>query len=188
LALLAAACYFPVRFDAEIEITRAGFYDMVFDGYLADVELFDDLKRNRIKPDGERARVATIDVDLARDGAVKERRYMGKGLFRVKWQRKGDLLGHKMVTFIRRNETMLSLKYVRDTGLITMEGTIIAEDRANQLAAIGLGMQGQLRVRTDARVVEQNAKRVDRSGAMPVYVWEIEGLAGPVPKLVVQVR
>ena len=34
-------CYLPVRFDAEVEISRHGNYKMFFDGYIARIELFD---------------------------------------------------------------------------------------------------------------------------------------------------
>lgn len=65
-----------------------------------------------------------------------------------------------MITFFRRNENMLIVKYVENTRLITVQVTPIAKGSARRLADIGLGMQGQFRVKTDARVVGHNAGRV----------------------------
>ena len=188
LILLLAGCYFPVRFDAEIEITRAGFYDLTFQGYVADVQLFDKLARRDITPTEQAAWVDKVDNDLKRDINVVDFAYMNKGLFRLGWKRKGDLLKEKMITFLRRNEPMLTVRYVNTTGRITMEGTIVASTRAEQLTALGLTMDGQLRVRTDGRVVEQNATRVTRADGMATYVWDIKGLSGKTPKLIVDLR
>jgi hypothetical protein len=188
LVLLLAGCYFPVRFDAEIEITRAGFYNLTFQGYVADVQLFDKLARRDITPAEEAAWVMKVENDIKRDVNVNDLAYMNRGLFRLGWKRSGDLLKEKMITFLRRNEPMLSVRYVSTTGRITVEGTIIASNRAEQLRAIGLTMDGQLRVRTDGRVAEHNATRTERAGGMAVYVWDIKGLTGKAPKLIVDLR
>ena len=49
-------CYMPIRFDAEIEIRRNGFYDFKFDGYLASVDLYKGLKEGTISPEEEKKR------------------------------------------------------------------------------------------------------------------------------------
>ena len=41
-------CYMPIRFDAEIAIHRTGHYEMLFDGYLAKVELYKYMKERKI--------------------------------------------------------------------------------------------------------------------------------------------
>lgn len=46
-----AGCYLPIRFDAEIEITRNGYYEIFFDGYVTEVTLFDALRRRALSPD-----------------------------------------------------------------------------------------------------------------------------------------
>ena len=50
LVAVLIGCYMPIRFDAEIEITRGGYYDFKFDGYMAKVELFKGLKEGKINP------------------------------------------------------------------------------------------------------------------------------------------
>ena len=37
LVAVLMGCYIPIRFDAEIEITRGGYYDFKFDGYMTSV-------------------------------------------------------------------------------------------------------------------------------------------------------
>ena len=48
--------------------------------------------------------MATIVNDFKRDKAVKEIKYFKQARFKVNWQKKGDLMRARMVTFLRRNE------------------------------------------------------------------------------------
>ena len=43
-------------------------------------------------------------------------------------------------------------------------------------------MQGQLRVKTDLRVVDHNATTVIKRKT-PIYVWDIKSLLDPSPKI-----
>lgn len=189
VALALSACYLPIKFDAEIEINRAGFYTMIFDGYVAQLELYRDLKDRKITPDEEVAKAQVIKTDFTRDSSVTEFGYYGNGLFKVHWEKKGDLLRHRMVTFLRRNEAMLSLKYVRDTKLITLSGRSMTQTQRRHILDSGLNMMGQLRVILDtkAKVVEHNADEVLPMKSRPgktIYVWRIENIMKPTPRLV----
>ena len=183
-------CYLPVRFDAEIEITRAGYYDVIFDGYLVSVPLYQGLREAKISPLEENGKVDAIRRDLIRDSAVKEFKYFKQGYFKVNWRRKGDLLRTKMVTFLRRNATILILKYVKTTGLITVQTAPIAKANARRLRESGLDTQGQLRVKTDARVVDHNAGRMvdGPQRGQKIYVWDVKSLLDPPPKIVLAPR
>lgn len=182
LTALLAGCYLPIRFDAEIEITRTGYYSAIFDGYLVSVPLFRSLRDGSTSPIEENEKVANIVNDFKRDKAVKEVKYFKQGRFKVNWQKKGDLLRARMVTFLRRNALIFLLKYVKTTGLITVQANPIGKENAQRLVDGGLNMQGQLRVKTDLRVVNHNATRVVQR-EMPIYVWDIKSLLEPPPKI-----
>ena len=55
-----SGCYLPIRFDAEIEITRNGYYEIFFDGYVTEVTLFDALRRRALSPDEEQERADNV--------------------------------------------------------------------------------------------------------------------------------
>ncbi len=187
VALLAVAlggCYLPVRFDTEIEISRSGYYSIIFDGYLAEVTLYDGLRKGEIDKEQEAAKVEILRTDFTRDSSVKEFKYFKQGHFKVHWEKSGDLLKSKMVTFFRRNENMISLKWLKSAGTITVEGKYLRRSDKDQLVAMGLGMQGQVRVITDAKVTQHNATRVVGSGKK-TYVWDIKTISDPVPKLII---
>jgi hypothetical protein len=95
-----------------------------------------------------------------------------------------------MITFFRRNENMLIVKYVKNTRLITVQVTPIAKENARRLADIGLGMQSQFRVKTDARVVGHNAGRVVDAEAQKqkIYVWDIVDITATAPNITIALR
>lgn len=189
LAVVLGGCYMPVRFDAEIELTRGGYYELIFDGYMADVGLYEGINKGTISPAEERIKAERIKTDVTRDKSVKEFAYIEQGHFKVNWRKSGDLIRARMVTFLRRNEKFLSIKYIKKTGLISMEGVAVASKNAKKLLAIGLNSQGQIRVKTDAKVISHNATKVrDKDKAKKIYVWQIKSILDPVPRLTISLR
>jgi len=192
LVLLLSGCYMPIRFDSEIDISRTGYYDFIFDGYLAKVELYQDLQDKKISRDEELIQVSQIKDDFARDSAASEFKYYEKGHFHIKYARSGDLLQAKTMTFFRRNEYILGLSYNKNTGQIAMLGKSLKRDIKDRLRAAGLDSSGELRVFTDARVVSHNATTVkpfDSKGPnYKLYTWKIPNLLAPTPVLKIQIH
>lgn len=189
VALLLGSCYLPVKFDAEIEIDRAGYYSMIFDGYLAQIPLYEDLVAKKITANEEAERVAVLKRDFTRDSAVTEFEYFKQGIFKVHWEKRGDLLTGRMVTFARRNEAMLTLKYVKTTRMITVSAGGMSQAQRQQVLERGLNVTGEMRVITDATVVSSNATFSqpvpDRPG-WTMYVWRIENALSPSPLMEIQ--
>ncbi len=187
-----SGCYMPIRFDAEIDINRSGYYTFIFDGYLAKVQLYQDLQEGKIGRDEELEQVALIKADFERDSAVSGFQYYEKGHFRVKYERSGDLLKAKTMTFFRRNEYILGISYNSDTGQISMLGKSLSRDVKNRLRAAGLDTSGELRVFTDANVVSHNATTVkpfpSKGPDYMMYTWKIPNLLAPTPALKIQAR
>lgn len=183
-----SGCYLPILFDAEIDISRRGFYKIQFDGYLAEVNLYDDLQKKKVTKAAEQDRVKDILADFQRDRAVKEVKYFGQGRFRVVWQREGDILADRMVTFFRRNEAMLTISYVKETGLITFRGASISKANKTRLKDMGLDMQGEFRIRTSAQVRYHNAHDVRDDGNEKVYVWRIATIDERAPMMEIPLR
>ena len=186
------SCYLPIFFDAEIELTRAGYFKMTFDGYLSKVELHDKLRKNELTPAEEQAAVETVRTDFTRDTSTKAFQYMKKGRFRVNWTREGDLTKVKTVTFFRRNENMLGISYNSQTGLIAISGRSMQRSTRKRLEEIGLAMRGEIRVMTDASVVRHNATTVKRGNSLgpnfKTYTWKIANLYAPTPSMSIALR
>ena len=189
LAVSVSACYVPVNFDANVTINRKGQFEMAYDGKVVWAPLYEKLRRGKLTRTEEREAVATIETDLARDSSFSEIKYDRHGYFRVRWEKSGDLLRSKMISFIRRNERLLSLKYVSTSGQITLNGTSVSRSRAQQLIDKGLGIAGALTVRTDAKVVDHNAHSVTEDQfRWRTYSWRVRSPFDPSPRLVITMR
>lgn len=187
-----SGCYMPVRFDAEMEVTRAGYYSIIFDGYLAKVPFYDDIRQRKITREEEKEKVEVYRKDLTRDSAMSQVNYIKQGIYHAHWEKEGDILRDKFITFIRRNENMMSLRYVKKDGTVILAGATIGKEQKEQLAGIGLDMQGELRLITDAKVLGHNASVVkDWPSTGPrfkMYVWPMANLFAPSPNLVIKLH
>ncbi|MDH5489280.1 MAG: hypothetical protein OEX17_05055 [Rhodospirillaceae bacterium] len=189
--LVLSSCYLPQRFDAEIEVDAAGYYSMIFDGYIADVGLYQSLQSGDLNEEQEAEKVAILEGDLSRDSSVQSLEYFKLGHFRIKWERKGDLIKSKTVTFLRRNESMLSLKYVSDAGLIEMMGRSIRQSDREKIAQMGLGMQGEIRLKTPLLVVDHNATEVKQDKndeTSQWYIWRIANIFQSTPRILLKIE
>ncbi len=186
-AAVLGSCYLPARFDAEVEVDKAGYYSLKFDGYMADIDLFRGLKEGKISPAEEEKKIAVIERDFTRDANTKAFQYYREGHFRVKWERAGDLLAAKTVTFLRRNELILQLKYVENSGYIVLEGKSLKKENRQRIQAMGLGMEGQIRVKTDMPIKSHNANIEKKDPKDPRFkwlAWDIESIMSPRPRAV----
>lgn len=190
--LLLTGCYMPIRFDAEIDITRGGYYEFFFDGYLAKVQLYQGLKDGEISREKEEEQVEIIRTDFTRDSATQSFEYFKQGHFRVNYQRSGDLLKTKTMTFFRRNEYILGLSYNSETGQIAMLGKSLKRDVKERLRASGLDSSGELRLFTDGVVTSHNATSVkpfpSKGPGYKLYTWKIQNLLAPTPALKIRLR
>ena len=188
LTAIQGACSMPIRFDAEIEITRGGYYDFKFDGYLAKVELFKGLKEGKIGPEEEKQQIQVINTDFSRDSGFKEFKYIKMGHFKIYWERSGDLLKAKSVTFISASEYILGLRYNSKTRRIAMSGKSLKVGTKKRLDKLGLGWRGQIRVFTDAKVITHNATLVKdnkrKGGKFKTYIWDLKNIFAPTPSLI----
>lgn len=178
-----SSCYLPGSFDAEIELSRTGLYKMTFDGYIVDVQLFDDLRQNKLTPKEQEEKIANVIADFKRDGDTKEVSYFGQVAFKVVWHTNGDITRNKQVTFFRRNENMLSILYDEKEGTITLAGKYIKKQDAERILQMGLNVQGVLRVKTDARIIAHNATRVTKDGLTTIYGFRINSITDPSPRM-----
>jgi hypothetical protein len=183
------SCYIPASFDAEIEISRTGYYNVVFEGYMVESNLFTKVVKDMINPKEEAERVERLKRDLTRDSSTKLFEYFKKGHFRIKWEKEGDILKTKTLTFLRRNENILSISYVKKRALVSIAGTSISKTNAQRMVDMGLGLQGSLKVTTDAKVLSHNATKVkDGEGRKKIYTWVLKSPFDPSPKLSFNLR
>lgn len=187
VALVVSSCYLPARFDTEIELDRAGYYDIKFEGYLADVGLFRGLRDGTISPAQEAEKIGVIERDFARDADTKAFEYFREGHFKLKWERAGDLIESRTVTFIRRNEQIFQVKYMEKSGHVVFEGKSITKENRQRILDMGLDMKGQIRIKTDMPIKSDNATSKKKDPLNPRFtwlVWDVANVMSPFPRAV----
>ncbi len=191
-----SSCYLPNDFVTEIRINRYGDYAMTYVGNLVYAPLYEDALANRLTPAEMREKVDVLMRDLQRDttydrtGRTPSRplfteiEHQGSGRFKVRYEREGSLDASALVTFIRRNNNILSL-HSRE-GAITIRANALSATDSQRVMALGLSMKGEMRVVTDAQVLEHNANTVRNYAGYLVYIWTIDNVLAPAPKIVLK--
>lgn len=185
LSLLAlSSCYIPDKFRSELRLSRFGDYALSYEGELIYAPILHDYAQGKITPENEQQRNDNIYRDLIRDTAFKAVEHSGKGRFKVRYERVGRLGKVQLSAIIRRDARLLALKSTEDGGIFVDANGIRPAD-AQRMAELGIGIEGEFRVTTDAKVLKHNATEVRPFGQYNVYVWKIENPLSPSPFMAV---
>lgn len=180
-----AACYLPNKFMSEIRLSRQGAYGLYYKGELTWAPLYREIRQGKLTPEEAAAKITEIDKDLRRDSHFKSIASTGEGHFDVEYEREGQLGPSGEVTFVRRNAIILMIKATPD-GLITVNGQSLKPSDAQTTTNLGLDIQGEFRIVTDALVKEHNATMVKPFNGYKVYIWTIQNAFSPSPHFVMQ--
>lgn len=196
LLMLLSSCYLPNDFKSEIRISRHGDYAMSYVGDLIYAPLYQDIKENKLSSEQIAEKVAVLIRDLQRDKTYDptgrqvprplftEIEHRGNGRFHVRYEREGSVDDKALVTFVRRNNNILSIR--SGDGVIVIRANALSSSDSRQLMALGLDMKGEFRVVTDGEVIEHNANTVRPYAGHRVYIWEIDNVLAPAPRLVMK--
>ena len=192
MVIVLSGCYLPLRFDTEIEISREGYYSFIFDGYIVKVPFYDALRKGGMSPTEEGEQIALYKRDLENDPAMSNVAYLRQGIYQVHWEREGDLIRDKFVTFIRRNENMLSIRYVKEDYTIRLAGKGLATNQKQQVIDMGLDTVGEIRIITNGKVISHNAGSEhpwpDKGPGYTMYTWPVPTIFAPSPQFVMSLR
>jgi hypothetical protein len=180
--MLLSSCYIPDKFRSELRLSRYGDYALSYDGDLLYVPILHEYAEGKIKPEDVATREENIRRDLDRDIAFRSIVPKGKGRFGVHYERTGRLDKVQLVALIRRDARLIAMRSLENGGIVIAANAVKPTD-ARTMAEMGLGMEGEFRITTDANVVQHNATEVRKFGAFNVYVWKIENALSPMPHL-----
>ena len=186
IAIVLSGCYLPSDFTADLRITPDGNYNFQYTGQLTYLPLREKLAQGGLSQTEVAEQVKAVTDDLARDKGFEEISYVDSATFRVRYKRVGNILREKSYTFIRINSRLLSMERRAD-GTVDIYGDKPNTADAQRIATSGLVMRGQFRIQTEAKVMQQNATETVE-GAAPVYVWRIDGVEKPSPRLIRSTR
>jgi hypothetical protein len=185
LALL-TSCFIPDQYEAEVRLTRDGSYGITFIGILTYAPLYSQIARGNIDEAHAKENDRMFLEQLKRESAFKEVVPLGKGRYRVRYEREGRFAGsHQMVTFVSRQEPIFRI-LTKENGTAEVNGSGQALRYAKALNEVGIKSRGLLRITTDMEVIEQNAQFIRKSTApgFTMYDWRRRELTEPPPRLV----
>ena len=198
LILALTGCYIPDNFFCEIRLGNTGDFGLTYRGDLIWGPLLRQIRSGELAPEAIPAKIEEIRQDLERDRikpatsdqAASKNGFssimaLSEGRFRVEYYREGHLNAESLVTFLRRNSVIFSLKSNPD-GTIIVSGTSLKSGDAQSLNAMGLTPHGEVRIVTAAKVLKHNAQQVRPFGPYLVYMWKVQGVLEQPPYLVMQ--
>jgi hypothetical protein len=180
------SCFIPDQYEAEIRLTKDGSYGITFIGILTYAPLYGQIERGKIDPAHAKENERMFLDQLKRESAFKEVVSLGKGRYRVRYEREGRFAGsHQMVTFVSRQEPIFRI-LTKENGNMEVNASGQAQRYAKALTEVGIKSQGLLRITTDMEVLEQNAHFIRKSSApgFTMYDWRRRELTEPPPRLV----
>ncbi len=180
-----AACYLPDNFKSEIRLGRTGDYALGYWGELIWAPLYRDIGKNALSQEEITKKIAEIQKDLTRDSHFKSVESLGKGRFKVAYETEGHLKDTDLVAFVRRNAIIIEIVAKAD-GSVIITGNTMKPTDAQTANDMGLNVQGEFRVVTDAPVKEHNASSVKQFNGYLVYIWTIQNAFSPAPHLIMQ--
>lgn len=179
-----SSCYVPDKFKSELRLSKYGDWALAYEGELVWAPILHDYADGKITPENEGERHENLYNDLNRDPGFKAVERSGKGRFKVRYERMGRLGTTQLSALPRRDTRILGLKSNED-GSIFVTGNGVKSSDAARMAELGIGMVGEFRVTTNAKVLHHNSYDVRPFGAYTVYVWKLENPLSPSPRLVI---
>lgn len=194
MILLLSGCYLPSDFKAEIRINALGDYSMLYVGDLIFAPLYQDAVQGKVSPAEMKEKVDILVRDLQRDKVYdpvknvttdiphfREVTHRGMGRFFVRYEREGWLDQRDTITFVRRNAVILSLRSKNGVMSVAVQGLSSAESQ--RMMGLGLDVKGELRVVTNAQVLDHNATQVKTYAGYMVYIWKVDSVLSPPPRI-----
>lgn len=184
LALFLAGCYLPSQFKVDVRIGNDGSYTVRYVGRLADSTMFVGLKEGTMGAAKEAKQVETVKKDLARDSGFRTIDYVGEGFFQVLYEKAGNIFDDKTLTFVNGGSRILSIAFVSKSNIVTVRGGSVPINYHDRLNSLSFALEGEMRVVTDANVMDHNANLVSGEGEK-TYIWVLRALDAPAPKIVI---
>ncbi|WP_425407227.1 hypothetical protein [Hwanghaeella sp.] len=178
--LLLSGCYLPDRFQLSMNIDKGGKYAFIYEGDLVAFNFLRKIGQGEVRAD-DPEEIEVYVQDLKRDSGFEEVIYLGQARYRVKYKRQSNILERGSFSFVRRNAPFMVIKRGED-GLVRIEGDKPNKQYRDELVDKGFDTRGVVRLWTNARVLDHNAQQVIQ-GNPTQYVWDIQSIQQPTPKL-----
>ena len=186
LSLALSSCFWPEEFQSEVDIRKDGTFNFTYDGILTFVlGKFEEVETGGLSPETNQA-MEELENDLRKEEEFKKVEYLGHSKFKVYYEKEGTL--EAPFYFFDEEVNFFSITQ-KEQGLIEVQGARISEKDIRQLEPLGLKIDGKLTVKTNGKVVEQNANSTPSLfGLIGGYDWKITSMHDPQPRILINIK
>lgn len=179
--LLLTGCWWPEKFTATLDINSDRTFTFRYEGILAYAPAVAELKKSGKLQAGVENDLKQAQKELMKEEGFKSCSYKGDGRFQIVYEKSGKV--DRRVDLLGENLRILSLTPTAE-GIEILGMSLKASDR-QQLAAIGLSLDGTVQVVSGLKVTEHNAQRSPSLGGLVgCYGWHLTMNDASPPKLV----
>ncbi|MBF0356589.1 MAG: hypothetical protein HQL43_15260 [Alphaproteobacteria bacterium] len=183
---LLSSCWLPGQFEAIIKIMKNGAFAVEYKGTMDYAPLVYKIKKEGLSQEEQTKQMAVLERDLRRDSGFQEVSLMGNGRFRVRYRHDDQIEGTFLYTFVRRNAAIMKVLVGKD-GRASIWIDTLSTENAQRAAALGLAVNGTVKVISDLPLLESNAPEKKQQGAATIYAWRITRYdQTPAPKMILK--
>jgi hypothetical protein len=154
------ACWIPEKFNAKITVDKDGSYTFVYDGIITHAMAAAAYAEGSFSKKDEKEFEEEMTEEFQKDPDIKTAKYF---------------------YFFSRENQIFSICRDND-GTVEITGTKLTEKDIKQLGEIKVTFDGELEVKTNAQVIEQNASSKPKLlGLIGCYKWRIKSIRDPRP-------
>lgn len=173
------ACWIPEKFNAKITVDKDGSYTFVYDGIITHVMAAAAYAEGSFSKKDEKEFEEEMTEEFQKDPDIKTAKYIGRGRYKILYKESGTV--DTPFYFFSRENQIFSICRDND-GTVEITGTKLTEKDIKQLGEIKVTFDGELEVKTNAQVIEQNASSKPKLlGLIGCYKWRIKSIRDPRP-------
>lgn len=184
LTFLLSACFFPEKFDSDIQIGKDGSYTFRYDGILTFVMArAEQVKAGKLSAKTD-ADLKKLESDFKKDPGFKSAEYIGNSQYKVRYEKTG-LLADKQTFNFPGDAAIITVS--RKGNLVEIKGLKLSAKELEQLKPLKMEMDGKISLKTTGTVKNHNATSTPTIG-FGSYGWKLKGLDEAAPQMTIEIN
>ena len=161
-------CWAPETFRASLAVNKARQYSFSYDGTIVYGPALGQIKERGSLTPSEEQTMRQGAAELRKQPGITSAEYVGNGRFKIQYRDAGAVqAGQKLFLNLIRFSNEVG-------GGIRIQGAEINPQFRKDMRALGLGLDGTIRLTSEVPVVEQNAASTPWFGGLfGAYTWHV---------------
>ena len=182
--LTLSACFFPEKFDSDIQISKDGNYTFKYDGILTFVMArAEQVQTSKLSAKAD-ADLKKLESELKKDPGFKSAEYVGNSQYKVRYEKTGTLLDKQTFKF-PADAAVITVS--RKGNVVEVKGLQLGTKELEQLKPLKMEMDGKINLKTSGVVKNHNASSTPTMG-FGSYGWKLKAVDEPAPLVTIEIN